>query len=362
MRPDLTTAATITTTPTLTTVTTKTTATTTTVTTVTAKTTPATTTTTVSTKTTALPRKADTTTKITANSTNAIMTTTTTNSLTIRTTTTTATASKSTTHAADNSTTAGSASGSQKDDDDNSPLGVILGALGAVVIIAWIIGVLVVLKKRSAAADKRPGNAHDPNAATVDNAVFAFPGNGGAAPGNSPAPDYHIPDFGDGNNTTNPNAATSEPDYDEVQGVLGNQSGGGSGGAEPDYQDATDIGNQAAAVTADPNYADASSLLPRSSLQASASAGDYDDVDFEGAARFNGLPPNAISNAPMYDKQPANNAARPASLYDVMVDDGVGAAPRSVQMIRGSAAQVPSERNNGASEVFGETHRHAAMF
>ena len=60
----------------------------------------------------------------------------------------------------------------------------------------------------------------------------------------------------------------------------------------------------------------------------------------------------------MYDKQPANDA--PVSLYDVMADDGVGAAPRSVQMIRGSAAQVPSERSNGASEVIGEIHRFAA--
>ena len=114
-----------------------------------------------------------------------------------------------------------------------------------------------------------------------------------------------------------------------------------------------------AANTADPDYADASGLIPQASPNAASGAGDYDAVNFEGASRFNGLPPNAVSIAQMYDKQPANDA--PVSLYDVMADDGVGAAPRSVQMIRGSAAQVPSERANGASEVIGEIHRCAAV-
>ena len=235
---------------------------------------------------------------------------------------------------------------SDRDDDSGSSLGTIIGAAVAILLIACLIGVLVVMKRRS--ADKRPGNADDPNATTVDNAVFVFPGNDGAASDNIPAPDYHVPDFGDGKNTTNHNA-TSEPDYDEVQAVLGTQASGAS--AEPDYQGALVIGNQVLDDTADPNYADASGLIPKAG---SGGCGDYDDVNFEGAALLNGLPPNAVSNAPMYDKQPANDAPRPASLYDVMVDDGVGAAPRSVQMIRGNAAQVPSERSNGASEVFGD--------
>ena len=151
-----------------------------------------------------------------------------------------------------------SASDHDTKEDSGASLGVILGLVGAVLLIACIIGVFVVLKKRSA-VDKRPGNANDPNAAAVDNAVFAFPAN-------NPAPDYHVPDFGDGNNTTNPNAATSEPDYDEVQGVLGNQSGG----AEPDYQDATGIGNRTAGDTVDPTYADASGLIPQASTARAA--------------------------------------------------------------------------------------------
>ena len=267
------------------------------------------------------------------------------------------------------------------DDDEGSGLsqGAIIAVVAVFVLIACTIGALVALKKRS--THKPPRVENNRNATTTENAVFSLPVNTDAAPDNTPASDYHIPDFGEGNSAPSNGEATSQPDYAEVQNAVGsdgvaepdyqtasdlgskspsNQVGGDTVG--PDYQGATGIGNQAAAGTADPNYADASSLLPRLSLQASASAGDYDDVNFEGAARFNGLPPNAISNAPMYDKQPANNAVRPASLYDVMADDGVGAAPRSVQMIRGSAAQVPSERNNGASEVFGETQRRAAMF
>ena len=115
-----------------------------------------------------------------------------------------------------------------------------------------------------------------------------------------------------------------------------------------------------AAHTADPDYADASDLIPQASPNAASGGGDYDAVNFDGAARFNGLPANAVSIAQLYDTQSATDA--PVSLYDVMADDGVGAAPRSVQMIGGSAAQVPSERTNGASEVIGEINRCAAVY
>ena len=84
----------------------------------------------------------------------------------------------------------------------------------------------------------------------------------------------------------------------------------------------------------------------------------YDTVDFEGAARLNGVSTAPTYDtryapiaAPTYDTRPTNTVQGPAVLYDVMVES---AAPRPVQMIRGSASQVPSTRDHGATEVYGD--------
>ena len=228
-----------------------------------------------------------------------------------------------------------SASSSAGSEDGGIPLDAVIGVVLAVLLIACV--VLAVFKKRS--AGKVPGIAYDPNATSAENAVFAPPGDG---PSNGS--DYHIPDFGEGTDSTK--TLASQPDYDEVQSVPSEADGA----VGPDSEHTSGFG-----AGAEPAYADASGLVPQATTVTTtvATAGDYDQVNFEGAARFNGLPPNAISAAPTYDKQTPSNAPRPASLYDIMADGGSDAAPRPVQIIRGNAAQALLERANGATEVCG---------
>lgn len=280
-------------------------------------------------------------------------------------------------------TTRNDADGSADDSNEsNSSLGIIIAAAAAV-LLCCNITVAVLAKKRSAASGNRTKGIAargDPNATSVDNEAYT---------GDGSTPDYHIPDFGDGNNA----AIMNEPDYDVVHevlststGVAGSRVGEGNvavrfgdgtsnNGTNPDYHvpDFGDGNNANTAITTQPDYDEVHSALGNQAPIAvrgvghadsngtglQGGAGGYDTVDFNGAARTG---PSTVTSQPTYDKQTPGNVARPASLYDVAADDGSGAPPRPVEFVQGSVTQAPSHYDNAASEVFGETQEGDVVY